>query len=59
MRRYLVVEHFQKIGQWHVRHLRIDATVAAAMSAREIAAQCAFPKKRVQPMFGNRCGVKV
>ena len=42
--RHLLVEHLQKISQRHVRHAGVHPAVAAAMAAREVAAQRALPE---------------
>ena len=44
MGRNLLVEHLQKISQRHVRHAGVHPAVAAAMAAREVAAQRALPE---------------
>ena len=59
MRRHLFVEHPQEIGHGHVFHPGVHPAVAAAMTARQIAPQRAFPKERIEPMLGDRRAVKV
>ena len=57
--RHLLVEHLQKISQRHVRHAGVHPAVAAAMAAREVAAQRTFPEERIEPVLGDSRGVKV
>ena len=57
--RDLLVEHLQKIAQRHVRHAGINPAVAAAMTARKVAAQRALPEKRIETVFAHLRSIQI
>ena len=59
VRRDLLVQHAQEVVERHVPHPGIGAAVAAAVAAREVAAQRALPEERVEPVFGGHLAVKI
>lgn len=59
MGRDLLIEHLQEIFERHVPHTGIHAAIAAAVAAREVAAQRTFPEERIEPVLGDGRGVKV
>ena len=59
MRGNLLVEYTQEILDRHIRHTGIDATVAAAVAAREVAPQRTLPEERIETVFAHLGGIKV
>ena len=59
MRRDLLVKHPEEIRQRHVRHAGIDAAVAAAMTASQIAAQRTLPEERIETVRRDLRGIQV
>ena len=57
--RDLLVENFQEIGQWHVSHTGVHTAIAAAMTAREVAAQRTLPEKRIETVFTHRRSIQI
>ena len=58
MRRNLLVEDLQKVGQGHVRNPGIDPAVAPAMAARKVATQRTLPEERIETMLAHLCVVE-
>ena len=59
MRRDLLVEHAEEIVERHVLHAGVDAAIAAAMTAREVAPEGTLPKERIEPVLGDRGSVEI
>ena len=59
MGRDLLVEHLQEVFERHVGHTGVHAAVAAAVTARKVAAQRTLPKERREPVLGDRRSVEI
>ena len=59
VRRNLLVEHLQEVGQRHIRNAGVHAAVAAAMAARKVAAQRTLPKERIETVLTHLRSIKI